>query len=157
MHSLLSGFSMLAALGCGVIAGVFFAFSSFVMAGFARLPPSQGIAAMQAINEAAARPAFLLVFLGTAAICAVLAVATLLDWNAPASAWRLAGALLYLGGAIGVTRLCNIPRNDALAAVVPDSTEAPARWAAYRAGWMPWNHVRAVACLAAAAAFIVGV
>src|SRR5215204_4121571 len=36
-----------AALGCGVVAGVFFAFSSFVMAAFARLPAGQGIAAMQ--------------------------------------------------------------------------------------------------------------
>ena len=34
------------ALGCGLIAGVFFAFSSFVMKALARLPPVQGIAAI---------------------------------------------------------------------------------------------------------------
>src|SRR5258705_6992637 len=38
------------ALGAGLVAGVFFAFSSFVMAALARLPPAQAIAAMQSIN-----------------------------------------------------------------------------------------------------------
>lgn len=41
---------LLAALGCGLIAGVFFAFSTFVMSALARLQPAQGIAAMQSIN-----------------------------------------------------------------------------------------------------------
>jgi uncharacterized membrane protein len=42
--------TVVAALGCGLNAGVFFAFSSFVMAALRRLPPAQGIAAMQSIN-----------------------------------------------------------------------------------------------------------
>lgn len=41
---------LLAALGCGLIAGVFIAFSTFVMKALARLPPDEGIAAMQSIN-----------------------------------------------------------------------------------------------------------
>jgi uncharacterized membrane protein len=46
------------ALGCGLIAGVFFAFSTFVMPALARLPAAQGIAAMNAINVAAITPTF---------------------------------------------------------------------------------------------------
>jgi len=42
--------TLVSALGCGLIAGVFFAFSAFVMKALARLPPAQGIAAMQSIN-----------------------------------------------------------------------------------------------------------
>jgi len=38
---------LLVALGCGLVAGVFFAFSTFVMPALARLQPPQGIAAMQ--------------------------------------------------------------------------------------------------------------
>lgn len=34
---------LFSALGCGLIAGVFFAFSSFVMSALARLQPAQGI------------------------------------------------------------------------------------------------------------------
>jgi len=40
----------LAAIGSGVVGGVFFAFSNFVMAALAHLAPAEGIHAMQAIN-----------------------------------------------------------------------------------------------------------
>ncbi len=38
---------LVAALGCGLVAEAFFAFSAFVMKILARLLPSEGIAAMQ--------------------------------------------------------------------------------------------------------------
>lgn len=41
-----------AALGSGLVAGIFFAFSNFVMKALARVPPAQGIGAMQSINVA---------------------------------------------------------------------------------------------------------
>ena len=43
---------LICALGCCLVAGVFFAFSSFVMNALARLPLQQGITAMQSINIA---------------------------------------------------------------------------------------------------------
>ncbi len=39
--------ALCAALGCGSMAGVFFAFSTFVMRALARLQPALGIEAMQ--------------------------------------------------------------------------------------------------------------
>ena len=45
MDGLLFALTLFAALGCGVVAGVFFAFSAFVMRSLARLPAPQGIAA----------------------------------------------------------------------------------------------------------------
>ena len=60
---------LLAALGCGLIAGVFFAFSAFVMSALARLEPPQGTAAMQAINITVINPWFMGVFMGTAVVC----------------------------------------------------------------------------------------
>ena len=42
--------TFLAALGSGLIAGVFFAFSAFVLTALSRLPYQGGIAAMQAIT-----------------------------------------------------------------------------------------------------------
>ena len=44
---------LVTALGCGLVAGVFFAFSAFVMDGLARAAPAEGIAAMQWINRRA--------------------------------------------------------------------------------------------------------
>ena len=42
---------LFSALGCGLIAGVFFAFSTFVMNALARQPPAQGIATMQSLTS----------------------------------------------------------------------------------------------------------
>ena len=53
LDGLLFVLTLFAALGCAMMAGVFFAFSSFVMPALRRLPATQGIAAMQAINVAA--------------------------------------------------------------------------------------------------------
>src|SRR5688572_13860507 len=90
--------TLVAALGCGLIAGVFFAFSSFVMAALHRLPPAQGIAAMQSINRVVINPLFLGTFLGTAAACAALAARSLLAWDRPGAGYVLAGSLAVPGG-----------------------------------------------------------
>jgi uncharacterized membrane protein len=151
---LLVSLTFLAALGSGVIAGVFFAFSAFVMSALGRLPPDQGIAAMQSINVAVINPWFFAAFFGTAALCAILAIASLLRWSEPGAFLLVAGSLLYLVGTILVTIRLNVPLNDALAAAEPASAEAASLWTRYLAEWTRWNHVRTVASLAAAASFI---
>jgi uncharacterized membrane protein len=142
------------ALGAGLIAGTFFTFSSFVMPALARLAPAQGIAAMQAINITAISRVFIGVFIGTAIASLGLAVAALLQWSEPGSRLRLAGGLVYVVGCLGITAACNVPRNDALAALVPDSAEALAMWPRYLAEWTAYNHLRAVAGLLATALLI---
>ncbi len=151
---LLFALTLVSALGCGLMAGAFFAFSAFVMKALARLPPAQGIAAMQSINVAAVAPAFMGAFFGTAALCVVIAVAALSMWGEPGAGWLLAGGLLYLVGVVAVTMAFNVPRNNALAAAAPDSVGGASFWVRYVAGWTAWNHVRAAASLAAAAALI---
>src|SRR5439155_16814770 len=127
----------------------FFAFSAFVMNALARLAPAQGIAAMQSINVAVINPLFMAVFLGTASGCALLAVSSLLRWHKPGASYLLAGSLLYLAGTFLVTIVCNVPRNEALAAVDSASADGASRWAGYIASWTAWNHVRTAAALAA--------
>lgn len=144
---------LFAALGCGLVAGVFFAFSTFVMSALAQRPPAQGIAAMQAINITVINPLFMTALFGTAAACIFLAIASLLKWHQPGAAYLLLGSLLYLIGTVGVTIAFNVPLNDALAAVKPDSTEGANLWVSYLANWTAWNHVRTVAAIAAAASF----
>ena len=140
-----------AALGAGLVAGVFFAFSSFVMPALARLAPALGVAAMQAINVAAIGRWLLGALFGVAAACLVLAASALLAWSEPGARVRLAGAALYLIGAIGVTIACNVPRNHALARLAPHGADALALWPVYVREWTAWNHVRTLAALAAAA------
>ena len=148
--SWLFGLTLVSALGCGLIAGVFFAFSTFVMKSLVRLPGAQGIAAMQSINIVVINPLFMTAFLGTAATCALLVVSALLSWRRPGAACLLAGGLLYIVGTVLVTMAFNVPRNDALAAVDPARAEGARLWARYVVEWTAWNHVRTVAALAAA-------
>lgn len=146
--------TFVAALGSGLMAGTFFAFSVFVMGALARLPPDQGVAAMQSINVVVINPAFLATFLGTGVICVVLVVTALAGRHEPQALWLLAGSLLYLVGTLGVTMFRNVPMNNALARLPADQQEAARYWPRYVATWTFWNHVRAAASLAALAAFI---
>ena len=145
--------ALLCALGSGLIAGVFFAFSAFVMRALARLPPAQGIAAMQSINIVVLSPVFLGVFLGTAVLGGIAVVAALLR-DAPGGAFALAGGILYVAGTFGVTIAANVPWNDRLAAATPDDPAAAETWRLYTRRWTAWNHVRTLAALAACASFI---
>lgn len=144
-----------AAIGCGLIAGVFFAFSTFVMPALARLQPAQGIAAMQSINITVINPLFMLTLFGTAMVCLFLAVFSLLKWQQPNAVFLLVGSLLYLFGTIGVTIVFNVPLNDALAIVKPDSAEGTTLWARYLTDWTFWNHVRTIAALFSSVLFTI--
>jgi len=142
---------LFSALGCGLMAGVFFAFSSFVMSGLSRLQPPQGIAAMQSINITVINPSFMTVFLGTALACLCLAIASLLVWEQPGAPYLLLGSLLYLIGTFLATIAGNVPLNNALAIAKPDSPEAASLWSQYLTNWTLWNHLRTATALAAAA------
>jgi len=151
MDGLLYPLTLVTALGCALIAGVFFAFSSFVMKALARLPPAHGVAAMQAINAGAISFAFMLALLGTGLGCLALAGWALAESDASFAPHLLAGSGLYLVGVIAVTIAFNVPRNEVLAALQPTSPEAAEYWIRYLAEWVAWNHVRTVGALAAAA------
>ncbi|NEO27952.1 MAG: DUF1772 domain-containing protein [Kamptonema sp. SIO4C4] len=95
-------------------------------------------------------PWFMAVFFGPAIACLFLIIAALQQWGQPGAIYWLAGSLLYLIGTIGVTIAGNVPLNDALALVNPNSTEGATLWAKYLTDWTFWNHVRTVAAFLAA-------
>jgi uncharacterized membrane protein len=143
------------AIGSGLTAGVFFAFSSFVMAALARIAPQSGIDAMNAINVTVINPGFMLAFMGTGLLCLMLLAGAYVWWGG-LDAWLiLAASLLYLLGCIGVTMTLNVPLNDALAAVQLGTPGADAFWQTYLRDWTFWNTVRTLASLISAIMFIV--
>jgi uncharacterized membrane protein len=142
------------ALGCAIVAGLFYAFSSFVMAGLDRRLPATAIAAMQGINAAALRPPLLLPLFGTALLCCAVAVAALIEREGAASWLGLAGAVIYLAGIVGVTMRGNVPLNLHIDQVDPEGPAAAAEWRTYYQRWGAWNHVRTLSGLAATAALI---
>ncbi len=143
-----------AALGSRLMAGVFFAFSAFVMDGLARLPAVSGLTAMQSINRAASSPPILTALFGTTLVCIGLSVWAVADGQGVGSVgWVASGSGLYLIGALEVTAARNVPMNEALAKIDPDRPEAAARWRNYLSRWTAWNHVRGLTALGAAASF----
>ena len=147
--------TIVTAISCGLVAGVFFAFSTFVMAALRRLPPAQGIAAMQSINVVAVTPAFMTLLFGAAAACFAQIVWCIVSPDERPVALVIAGSALYLVGTIGVTIAANVPMNDRLAAMRPEDSEAGAYWSEYVTRWTAWNHLRTAAALAAAATLTV--
>ena len=138
-----------AAVGCGLIGGLLFAFSSFVMTALARQPAECGIRTMQAINVAILNPLFLSVFLGTALGSAALLVMALAQLASRGDMLLPAGAALYLLGVFGVTMSVNVPLNNALESLDGGSPEAARFWPEYVQRWTRWNHLRTVSALLA--------
>lgn len=148
---MLKALLLLVCIGAGTVGGVFFAFSAFVMKTLAQLPSHQGVAAMQRINVVVLNPLFLGVFMGTALLAAACVIAAFLPWSQARSPLLLATGLLYLTGSFFVTTAFNVPRNQRLASLNAESSEAAAYWLVYVQEWSTWNHVRTAASLGSAA------
>jgi uncharacterized membrane protein len=145
MERIVNSTLFVTALGSGLMAGLFFIFSVCIMTALARLTPASGIAAMQAINVVILNGIFLTVFMGTAVLSLALIAAWLLGWMPSGGLLVVAGSVLYLVGIIGVTMFVNVPMNNALMAVAPESSEGAAFWKDYLVNWTMWNHVRTIA------------
>ena len=135
------------ALGCGLMAGFFFAFSNVVMAALGRLSPHNGIAAMQSVNVTVQNPLFFLAFFGTPMAGGLIVVLSLLGWDRPGALLALLGSLCHILGVFVVTVAFNVPLNEALARIDPSSSAGAEQWNSYLSAWTGWNHVRTVAAL----------
>ena len=127
------------------------------MGALGRVPSAEGLRAMQSINIVVINQVFLGVFMGTAVLCLALAILSVMNLNAPGSAWLIAGCVLYVAGCFGVTMFFNVPLNNALAAADAATVEGLKVWENYLTTWTMWNTVRTIAAAAALVTFIVGV
>lgn len=154
LEDILVGLTIAAALGCGLNGGVLYGFSAFIMRGLAKPAAPYGMRAMQSINMTALNPWFMAPFFGTAVACFVLIIHAVADLKDPDAVYLLSGGSLYLAGVIVITIAFNVPLNDRLATVDPDSPEGAEIWHQYLLHWTRWNTVRAATGLAASAAYI---
>jgi len=151
---IITGLLWFSAIGCGLLAGLYFAFSTFIMAALGRIAPVSGIMAMNAINVVIVQSLFMPLFIGTTLSSLVLAIAGGFRWGQPGASAMLAGGALYVIGMFVCTAVIHVPLNDALAAVDPASAEAASLWARYLTDWTLWNHVRTISSTLACALFI---
>lgn len=91
------GVLWIAAIGSGLLGGLYLAFSVAVMPALARRPPGESAALMQEVNRVILNPVFGLVFAGTALAC-LLTAGSPLVLDGGAGGWRIAGGLVGLAG-----------------------------------------------------------
>lgn len=132
-----------------VNAGVFFAFSTFVVPAARRIPAVEAVHMFQSFNRVIPRSLYLPVFLlsGLGGLATAIAGLVAGEW------WYVAGGAVAFV-ALVVSIAINIPRNNALDAA-GDADAEPA-WRRFVGGWAVGNHVRTVLCLVAAGLLAVG-
>jgi uncharacterized membrane protein len=127
--------SVLALALNGVMAGVFFAFSTSVMPGLDAIGKDQAIVAMRSGNQKILNPAFLATFTLAPVASLLGGVFLLLAGESGPAVLSFAAALAYFAGAILVTARINVPMNNAL-------ESGGMEWADYSPRWTRWNTVR---------------
>ncbi|WP_297767391.1 anthrone oxygenase family protein [uncultured Roseovarius sp.] len=144
------------ALAMALVAGVFLAFSDFVMRALGLARGVAGIKAMQVINREVYGSAFLVALLGLAPVAVALGLYALARVEGAAMVWIVAGAALYVIGTVLVTMLGNVPMNKRLDMMMTDAPDTLIYWRHYVRRWTMFNHLRTAASVLAAGAFVVG-
>jgi uncharacterized membrane protein len=141
-----------AATGSGLLGGVLFAFSSFVMPALRRIPAPEGIAAMQSINRQATTFAFGALIAVTVLVAAGLGVDAITHRDQPGTGWVVAGTISIMI-AVAITGGYNVPRNNRLAGFDAATPEAARYWSTFLTEWVIANHLRTACCVIAAASY----
>jgi len=137
----------LSALAYGLLAGVFLAFSDFIMRALSKTSGAGGIEAMQHINREVFRWIFMALFLGMAPVSAGLVLLALLVLQGGAAILVGTGGATYLLACFLSTVLRNVPMNTRLEAMAGDAGETRSYWReTYLPVWTRWNSLRAGAC-----------
>lgn len=157
MPSLVRYLLWFSAISCGLLAGVYFAFSTFIMPAFGRIGPVHGALAMNSINSTILQSLFMPFFFGTTLVSLVLVAFALFHRSAPGATAMLVGGLIYIVGMFLCTAFVHVPLNNALAAVDPASSSATSVWENYLKNWTLWNHVRTIASSIASALYMMAI
>ena len=131
----------------GLLAGIYLAFSSFMLRAFSTLGADDAAAVMNAVNVTILRSPFMPLFFGSTLIAAALVITSLWHWGTAGAAYALAAGLIYLVGMFGVTAIYNVPLNNSLARS-EDEAEAGLSWDEYVERWRRWNNIRTAASIA---------
>ena len=145
-----------AGIASALVAGVFLAFSDFIMRSLSAAEPAAGIEAMQQINRKVYRSLFLVLLMGLAPVSLALAIAAFWVGYVPAAVWLSTAAGVYLFGVIAVTMAGNVPMNKRLDQMRLQDTEAGTYWREYGLRWTRLNHLRTLASALAAGLFLAG-
>lgn len=147
----------LTVIAIAFVGGVVLAFSDFIMRSLARTNGTGGVGAMQSINREVFRWVFMALFLGLVPVSLLVAGYGGFVIRQNSGLLLTLAGVVYIVGCFGVTALCNVPMNKALAGM--DVSAAPTQdyWTtAYLPRWTFWNTVRTAACCVSAFLLLLG-
>ena len=157
MSSLFFVLLHLTVVAIAFVGGAFLAFSDFLMRALARTPGTGGVAAMQSVNREVFRWVFMTLFLGLVPVCLLIAAYGAWYPGQGAGVWIALAGTVYVLGCFGVTAVCNVPMNTALAGMDPADPATQDYWVdTYLPRWTFWNTVRSVACALSALLMLLG-
>lgn len=135
----------------GLLAGVFFTFSSFGMPGLDQTSSAAAIEAMQGMNRAVRNPTFFVPFFLTPVFAAGLAILAWVTGRKLAALGLGAGGVIYFLGGFLLTVGYHIPMNETLALINVETLgdQVDEVWSTYSRDWTPLNTVRTFVCLLA--------
>lgn len=137
----------IAAISSGLMAGVYFAFSGFIMQAFGKIDTTQSIAAMNSINKTILRSSFMPLFFGSSIISVLLMITAIFRWGESGIELMLVAGAVYFVGMFVCTILFNVPLNNSLAKLDQNNSNAHQVWSRYLKKWTSWNHLRTVSSL----------
>ncbi len=148
----------LTVIAIAFVGGVFLAFSDFIMRSLVRTSGTGGVDAMQSINREVFRWIFMALFLGLAPVSLLVAGYGVLVVGQSAGVLLALAGVIYLVGCFGITAMCNVPMNQALADMDVSAASTQSYWTAtYLPRWTFWNTVRTIACGVSSLLLLLGV
>jgi len=140
-----------AALGSGLMAGIYFAFSGFIMRALDNTGARDAIIVMNSINQTILRSGFMPLFFGTTLVSVLMVFVSIVFWSGAQSVVGMVAGSVYFFGMFACTALFNVPLNTALAKWNPDNEGATDVWSNYLVKWVRWNHLRTVCSITTSA------
>ena len=141
-------------LSTALVAGVFLAFSDFIMRALKLSNPIGAIESMQEINVTVFRSVFLTTFFALVPAMIGLSIYLVSRLESAATSLVLAGTGIYILTVVPVTIVGNVPMNQKLAKMNSSSPETITYWRRYGTGWTRLNHVRTIGSFASALCFL---
>ena len=137
-------FSLFLALWSAVVAGVFCAFSEFVMSALLKTEASGAVEAMQHINRDVIKTPFVAGIFSIAVLSFFFTLYSLAVFEGAALFTLVLAALVYLSSVFLMTMFGNVPLNNTLERLDHKSEEARDYWREYAQNWTRLNHVRSL-------------
>ncbi len=136
-----------AALLCGLVTGLLFGFAVVAMPGLGTLNDGAFLRGFQVMDRVIQnrQPLFMVAWVGSVLAVVATAVLGIAELDGADLLLALAAAVVYLLGVQVPTAAINIPLNNAIQAIDPETLDAEAQRRArqdFEARWNQWNGIR---------------